>query len=206
MRIGIVAVIYEEPEYQETLKCLMQLDCPIEYVDRGGVGSLAKAYNDGFDRITEKWDLDGIWFVSNFTFDVEVFSKLRQCLIDGWDAVHPAFDSDHPHLRPRKGVKIAQVKYIEFTGPMVNRYVFEAHRLNENMPYWGHDLDWSYRVTQAGAKLACCYEAEIGHTYIRNNVVHPVTKKRLEMRRRTNNKTTNELRRIYGPGWKKLIW
>jgi len=211
MRIGIVAVIYEEPEYQETLKCLMQLDCPIEYVDRQGIGSLAQAYNHGFDRITQKWDLDGIWLVSNITFEVSDFEKLRQCLIDGWDAVHPAFESDHQHIRPndhggKRRTGTREVKFLEFTAPMVNRYVFEAVRLNEKMPYWGHDLDWSYRAKQEGAKLGVCYDASVGHVYIRNNLVHPITRQRMSNRKRTDNQTTRELRRIYGANWRKLLY
>jgi GT2 family glycosyltransferase len=45
---------------------------------------------------------------------------------------------------------------------LVRASVFQDNPLDEMLPYWGQDLDWSYRVRQNGWKLAACSEIELG--------------------------------------------
>ena len=48
--ITIVSIVYHEPEWIETKKCIEACGVPVVYVERSppGVGSLAEAINRGF--------------------------------------------------------------------------------------------------------------------------------------------------------------
>lgn len=52
-----------------------------------------------------------------------------------------------------------------------------------SMPYWGHDLDWSYRAKSIQARLGIHHGVILGHTYIRNSKPHAVTLQRKRLRR-----------------------
>ncbi|HEY4282641.1 MAG TPA: hypothetical protein VGM62_06205, partial [Chthoniobacterales bacterium] len=79
------------------------------------------------------------------------------------------------------------------------------------MPYWGHDLDWGYRVWCAGHNVGVL-QAEtplIDHTYIRfadGRNPHPVTRRRYSLRRQTNAITRTRLVQKYGPNYHDLIF
>lgn len=96
-RVGIVSVIYEEPEWVHTKECIEKCDVPTVYVDRGGTGSLAKAHNQGFKQIIKEHpDLDYVWFMTNPTFEEDVFPKLVAAMeTTGYDCIHPLFYSTH---------------------------------------------------------------------------------------------------------------
>jgi len=90
---------------------------------------------------------------------------------------------------------------------MVRSNVFYDYPLDEKMPYWGHDLDWGYRVRKAKHKLGCLCDEIIGHTYIRHFENHPITKKRKSLRNKTNADTTKALIEKHGKNWRrKLKW
>lgn len=202
MRLVIVSVIYLEPEWQETKKCIEAAGLPVIYVDRKGIGSLAKAYNDGFKQAKELKP-EYIWFVSNVTFDKDLHERLLKN-IGSHSAIHPKFKSDHIHMRDGKGVQ--PVPFIEFTAPIVRADVYEKFLLDENCPYWGHDLIFGYEANKAGYTLAVDYDNEVGHVYIRHSKPNTVTRQRLINRRNTDATTRHYLAKKYGNEWRDIIF
>ncbi len=221
MKVCIIAIEYLEPEYQQ---CRQSIEAAaqeyrnngfiadIYYIDRKGVGSMAEAYNRGFRKHAFSYEF--VWFVSNVVIPVANNYSLNDVLWDmvgwvkdnGFSAVHPCFNSDHLHMRFNEDGLINEAPFLEFTAPLIRRDVFAEFPLDENMPYWGHDLDWGYRVTQAGHRLAVLNTVELGHTYIRNaNQLHPITRKRHALRRVTNASTRAALIKKYGKDWKIVL-
>jgi GT2 family glycosyltransferase len=199
--VCIISVIYEEPEWEETERLVLNAGAPVFFVDREGVGSLAKAINAGFSAFGK--DYKYCWFVTNITFGPTCFPNLIKEMKNGWAALTPAFKSDHKLCRPGEGVRT--VPFVEFTAPIVRSDVLLNFPLDEQMPYWGHDFDWGYRVRQAGHKLGCLATEIIDHVYIRNSKDHPVTKARLRQRKRYNMSTGLALKRKYGKDYKKVL-
>jgi len=206
-KCNVISIIYKELEWCETERCLDQCCYPVHFVDRRGVGSLAKAINSGFKAWAN--GAEYVWFVTNVTFDPECLQKL----IEQMDcnpklaAITPAFASDHAFCRPIGGcAETREVPFIEFTAPIVRASVFRDFPLDENMPYWGHDLDWGYRVRKAGWKLGVYFGATLGHTYIRDtNNDQRITARRYELRRKTNQGTRQALIAKYGAIWRKVV-
>lgn len=205
----IVAIKYEEPEWIQSWDSMAQCACPIIVCDRSGVGNMAKAYNEGFKNSREFLArYDYVWFLSNVTFNDELLPGLIQAMEENnLDAIHPHFNSDHKHLRESKnGGIVEEVPFIEFTAPLIRTRLFNLFSLDEDMPYWGHDLDWSYRVKLAGAKLGVHYGLTIGHTYIRNNEAgHTVTNIRRKLRKLWDKPTQNKLIEKYGNNWREKV-
>lgn len=207
MKLSIVSVIYREPEWAKTRECIEAVRDKVQeivYVDRGGVGSLAKAYNDGFVHLSMPCDL--VWFVSNITFAPNAIERLISSM-NSYGAIHPCFDSDHPHIRPVSGCNdVIPAPFVEFTAPVVRYDLFDAIRLDEQMPYWGHDLDWSYRVKHAGYELGIDHGVSLGHVYLRNSHPHPITRKRKMMRRKYDAPTRTRLKELYGDRWRGVLF
>lgn len=199
----IVSVIYVEKEWQETKACIEKCNVPVIYVDRQGTGSLAEAYNRGFNEIKDKPEY--VWFVSNPTFNDSALSQLVKAMDKTkFAAIHPCFRSDHQHLRNDGSREVKEIKYIEFTCPIVKFDVFADFKLNEKMPYMGHDLDWSYRVKEAGYKIGVDMSVGIKHVYVRH-LNRIISRQRAEKRKRANPSTYQELIRIYGEEWRKVL-
>jgi 3-deoxy-D-manno-octulosonate 8-phosphate phosphatase (KDO 8-P phosphatase) len=152
-------------------------------------------------NLGEKYD--HVWFVTNVTFDPDLPLKLAES-IGSHAAIHPKFKSDHKHMTEGEGVK--EVPFVEFTAPLVRADVFKDLPLDENLPYWAHDLDWGYRVWSAGYSIAVNYDLEVGHTYIRHSKMHPVTKERLRQRRAADQPTREALVKKYGAEWRDIIF
>lgn len=208
MSVCIVAVEYEEPEYTETRAAIENTGQDVVWVDRDGIGSLARAYNEGF-REAQRRGAGMVWFLSNITFGPDVLPRLVGSLAENpeYAAIQPPYDSDHAFLRPNGSGKVESVPYVEFTCPLVRANVFARFPLDERMPYWGHDLDWGFRVRQAGWKVGVDQGCEsIGHTYIRHvqNPL-PVTKKRHALRHASNRATRKALIRKYGNNWAQVL-
>lgn len=208
MRTGVVAIIYAEPEWQNTKRCIQQLKLPTVYVDRDGVGSMAKAYNRGFNKLIELYpDLEFVWMISNVRFNPYIL-KIMEKSMEGFDCLHPSFNSDHPFAQPTfiKGVK--EVPFVEFTAPLIRVETFKKFPLDEQMPYWGHDLDWGYRVRQAGGKVGVHHDVTVQHEYIRFKAKRkplPVTKERQRLRKETNAGTRARLAELYGDNWGQVL-
>ena len=206
-KIAIVSIIYKEPEWAETERCLDKCNVPLFFVDRHGVGSLAKAINSGLRQWGQGFEF--IWFVTNVTFAETCLGFLLQGIEEyGLAGITPCFSSDHVFCRPMPGTHGVnpEIPFLEFTAPLVRTKVLASYPLDEDMPYWGHDLDWGYRVRAAGWKLGVHYDAEIGHVYIRNaENDHHITHKRLQKRRATNASTRAALVAKYGGQWRKKL-
>ncbi len=207
-KCNVVSIIYKELEWADTERCLDKVKpfYPVHFVDRRGVGSLAKAINSGFRAWAN--GAEYIWFVTNVTFTPECPQKL----IDEMDrtglaAITPCFHSDHKFCRPVAGCcETRQAPFIEFTAPIVRASVFKDFPLDENMPYWGHDLDWGFRVRQAGHAIGVYYGEQLEHVYIRNTQNNQrITARRYELRRKTNGTTRQALIAKYGPTWKREL-
>lgn len=208
----IIAIRYTEPEWIETKDLIEQCGVPIIYVDRNGTGPMAEAYNRGFLHLCRSEFLDSVefvWFVSNVTFDPSILKNLvkRLEIRPKLAAVHPSFDnSDHKFCRPDGSNKLKTVPFVEFTAPMVRRSVFEQIVLDENMPYWGHDLDWGHRVRMAGHEIAVDHKNRIYHTYNRDlSNEHPDTLVRRAKRQKADGSTIRCLTRKYGHDWRKVM-
>ncbi len=207
-KCAVVSIIYREIDWASTEKCLLDYcsPYPVFYVDRRGVGSLAKALNAGF----KQWANGAkyIWFVTNVLFSPDCLCNLIDEMDKtGYAAITPAFQSDHLFCRPVKDCKeTKEVPFVEFTAPIVRADVFREFPLDEEMPYWGHDLDWGYRVRAAGHKIGVYHGEQLKHIYIRNNANNNrITQRRYELRGKTNAGTKYALTRKYGPSWKKIL-
>ncbi len=214
MNAAVLAVRYTETWWEkETLACINQLpaNVPVFYCHRepDGVGSLARAINSGFDehRLVA---FDYVWIVTNVLFAPTDFERLVTIAQQRhWVGAHPGFHSDHPFLRPtsdRYGRGDVVVPYIEFTAPLVHGPTFARYLLDEQMPYVGHDLDWSWRVRRAGYHLGVARSVRINHVYNRHlSQVEEATKQRAAAREAAIAPTECRLVEKYGPGWKQVL-
>lgn len=208
-KCSVISVIYRELEWCETERCLLNYckPYPVFFVDRRGVGSLSKALNSGFKAWANGSEY--VWFVTNVLFSKTCLKNL----IEQMDANHtlaaitPAFSSDHVFCRPIDGcVETRDVPFVEFTAPIVRTSVFKDFPLDEDMPYWGHDIDWGYRVRKAGYSLGVYHGEQLGHTYIRNTQNNQrITARRYELRRKTNLNTRQAMIAKYGASWKRAL-
>ncbi len=197
MKLNIVAVKYLEPEYKETLKSLNRLNIRIIFVDRKGVGSLAEAYNRGFEKVNSEF----VWFVSNISFKADVPLRLL-ANVGKYAGIHPQFPSHHKFIRNGKGVQ--DCKFLEFTAPLVRSEVFKEIKLDESMPYWGHDIAFGIECEKRGYKLAIDHTTEVSHVYIWDSKKNPITEERKRLRTESDLSTKNELNKKY-PEWEKYL-
>lgn len=206
--IAIVAVVYQEPDYAVTRRAIEACNVPVCWIDRRGVGSLAKAINDGVAQ-TAPLQAEFLWIVTNVGFGFELLPWLHQRLKGRRDlaALHPAFESDHVFCQPDGSDDIVEVPFVEFTCPLVRAEVLRQYPLDNRMPYWGHDLDWGYRVRAAGWAVGVDHGAPaIEHTYIRNTPqTNPITVERHARRKASNAGTTSLLRTLYGRQWREVL-
>jgi len=207
-KCNVVSIVYLELEWADTERCF-DSGCPpypVFYVDRKGVGSLASAINSGFRQWAN--GAEYIWFVTNVLFSPDCLCNLIDEMDrTGYAAITPCFMSDHQFCRPVEGcTETRAVPFIEFTAPIVRASVFKDYMLDEEMPYWGHDLDWGYRVRAAGHKIGVYHGEQVGHSYIRNTKNNNrITERRYELRRKTNASTRHALVNKYGSDWKQVL-
>ncbi len=206
--LTILHIRYLEPYGTQIYDLVMDVDCKKVFVNRSpeGIGSLAEAINRGIKEV----DTEYCWIVTNNTFAPTAPYKLLDEIKkhEKMAAIHPCFDSDHSFLRPHvfKGIIEAFVPFVEFTSPIVRTQVLKETPLDEDMPYWGHDLDWGFRVREKGYSLAVHHGVEINHVYIRNQKEkHPITKMRWDLRKSHNMSTTGYLVLKYGKNWKRKL-
>lgn len=201
MKTAILSVIYQEPDWHQTVDCIANHapGYPVFFVDRKGTGSLAEAFNRGFkENNLIVYDL--VWFLTNVRFGPRTLQRLEDHMWKTpYAAIHPAFESDHHHLRPKQVDEVFEVAFVEFTAPLVRSSIFANNPLDERMPYAGHDLDWGYRVRYAGHLIGVYHGVTVEHTYIRHNKrKHPVTALRANLRAATEEPTKQLLAQIYG--------
>lgn len=206
----IILMKYDEPEWKETFECAYKTGCPILIADRAGVGSMSEAYNRTFrDNYPLIKQYKYVWFVSNIIFSIDDYNAMKRVLKNHPDVscIHPCFDSDHKHLQPQEGNSdISEVPYVEFTAPMMPTWLFSDFPLDEDMPFVGNDLDWSFRVKKAKYRLFVHYGVTVEHTYIRKNVQgHDVTDIRRKIRKSWQAHTEDALIGKYGVNWRKVL-
>lgn len=212
MKIACIVLRYEEPGWtDETLKCIPSSHRKnVFFADRHGVGNMSKAFNEACvqafrDSIYSM--PEAIFWSTNVTFDPGVIDRMYELLFSDSRiaAVHAMHDSDHAHLHP--GNTPGEIPFIELTCAMFKVDALgEIGGMDELMPYWGMDLDWSHRAKQAGWKLFRGPDA-VSHTYLRNiKNKHPISKIREELRAYHHNLTIQRLTEIYGANWKQILW
>jgi GT2 family glycosyltransferase len=190
-----------------TFDCLQADSVRCLYLaDREGVGSMSAAFNREAGKVIRaKKAPEFIWFVTNVAFE----PGTAQALLDAFDedtaAVHPKFASDHPHIASPRGVQ--DVPFVEWTAPMIRvEALREVGLLDEDMPYVGMDLDWSYRAREIGWKLRATAGAVVQHAYLRHNAPEPVSKVREQLRALYNHQTNEKMIKKYGQNWKARLW
>lgn len=205
-KLAIIALKYLEPEYKQTVECLEKSGFPVFYADRDGVGNMSRAFNDCFlKNIDGKFE--NVWFVTNILFDHQVTHKLLTALQSGYDAVHPAHESDHKHLWSDGSQIPRHINFIEFTAPMFKSEVFKKFMLDENTWYYYMDLIISYQLRQNNYKMAVHNGASISHKYLRNNTKkHPITLLREKLRNLVDKEQQQYLIQKYGANWRQIIW
>lgn len=202
----IISIVYHEPEWQQTKACIEATGLPVHYVERNpkGIGSLSEAINRGFRECNAMY-YKFAWIVTNVTFEPDLPGRLAKNM-GNHAAIHPAFDSDHIHERPDGSGEVKAVPFIEFTAAMVDTEVHQYYPLDEKMPYWGMDLDYSYRLWQDGYNVAVDHSAEIGHTYIRNKQPNHYTIRRKAARKANDHRTKQRLSEKYGREWRDIVF
>lgn len=198
MKLQIVAVQYLEPEYNATLRSINMCQIPTIFVDRKGVGSLAEAYNRGFQKVQAEY----VWFISNISFDKTVPGRLLKS-VEGYAGVHPEFDSHHKFIRKGKGIEKAP--FLEFTAPLIRSEVFKEIGLIEEMPYWGHDIAFGIECQKKGYELAVDHTTRIDHVYIWDSKRNKITEERKKRRLETDKQTEEYLDTHY-QGWRKQVY
>ena len=226
--ICAIVLKYEEPGWTEqTIACCEAAGITkIVIADRDGVGNMSKAFNACAFRVLEQYypgpskrfyfvkhayDVEPgerpfIWFLTNVTFTPDVPLALMAAFDDKTAAVHPCHDSDHAHLKTC-GHTPQEVPFIEFTAPMFRTEALEKiGGAEEAMPYWGMDLDWSYRAKQAGYNLKVSL-ARVQHVYLRHQKAkHPISTFREQLRAYHHKLTEEALVQKYGPKWEQTLW
>jgi hypothetical protein len=207
-RITIVAIVYREPEYEDTRRCIEATGLPVVWVERDpiGVGSLAEAVNRGV-RMAPLSDF--LFIVTNVTFSkdlpVAVAEEFNGCPTIA--AIAPCFDSDHKHSQQQKhACPIQVVPFVEFTAVMVRDHVMRDFPLDEDLEYVGHDMDWGVRMRRAAWMLAVDHREKLGHTYIRHKKErNAYTEKRKMLRKAALPQTISKLKEKYGMNYKDII-
>lgn len=181
-------------------------NCDIFMADREGVGNMSLAFNRAMEEIATKGLYpEFVWMVTNITFEPGTVQALIDAFDDNTAAVHPKFASDHPHIINPKGIQ--EVPFVEWTAPMVRYNAWrDIGPLDEDMPYWGMDLDWSYRAKQEGYSLKATAHAVVNHTYLRHNAPEPISKIRKELRYLYDSQTEQALVRKYGIDYRHKVW
>jgi len=206
-RILAVQLLYREEGWTQTTRQALDAAGITQVLpaDREGVGNMSRAFNHAWLQahatIPEKFDF--VWFVTNVTFPPDMPEKLLALFDKTTAAVHPRMDSDHPHLRDGG----QGVPFIELTAPMFSvSALISVGMMDEDLPYWGMDLDWSYRATTKGFSLHVHGETKIQHRYLRHFAPQPISKVRAERRKLYDAATEYRLREKYGTEWIKKLW
>ena len=207
----IVLRYHEKGWTEKTVACLIAAgfeESDIVYADREGVGNMSKAFNNAFQDKLMNDQKPFTWFLTNVAFPEQMPASLLDLILSDKDiaAVHPAFDSDHPHIRNAYGIS-REVPFVEWTAPLVNAALFFDVYLDSDMPYWGMDLDWSYRAREEGYTLAIDGRHRLGHTYLRlTDQKDPITIERERIRKTFDKSTEERLIEKYGADWMVKLW
>lgn len=203
-----IVLIYEERNWtQQSTDCLRAAGLDnIHYVDRDGVGSMAKAFNRGAKQVLSKRKKPKyLWFVTNVTFPAFLPGAMLEKMEDivTAAAIHPPFDSDHPHIRKPNG---KWAPFVEWTAPFVRVDAWQdVGELDEAMPYVHFDLDWSHRATQAGWVLMVAETGRLNHTYLWCDAPEPISELRRQLRTLRHPASLARMQEKWGADWKTKL-
>lgn len=216
-----IVLLYEEKGWTEkTVQCLIDAgfqEEQIMYANRDGVGNMSRAFNEAVKKNgnvfqTRMDDLNFtpgkkfIWFLTNVEFPPEMPLSLLSAFDSETAIVHPAFDSEHPHMNKAFGV-VPDVPFIEWTSPMVRALpFFYFGMLDEKMPYWGMDLHFSHQCRERGYCLKVDGRYRLKHNYLRVHSPEKISQIRKELRYLYDKPTENRLIEIYGEDYLQVIW
>ncbi len=216
MSLAAVILKYDEPGWTErTYECAKAAGIKrIIFADRHGVGNMSRAFNDAIfnpdGSIKNVFSIyTHIWWLTNVEFTPDTAGQLLAAFDNDPDndtaAVHPCHPSDHRHLQ--SAIQPAVVPFIELTAPMFStKALRRVGPMDDDMPYWGMDLDWSHRAKSAGYKLMVS-PARVGHEYLRHvKNKSAITEVRERMRVIWHSHTEAALIRKYGVDWHTKIW
>ena len=224
-QIQPIVLRYNETGWTEkTVACLIAAGfkkSDIVYADRKGVGNMSKAFNEacwpifdpkgyGYHGPSDSKNVKRyFWFLTNVTFPEQMPLSLLDLISsdDEIAAVHPAFDSDHAHIKNAYGIS-RDAPFIEWTAPLIRtNTLYVVGWPDEKMPYWGMDLDWSYRAREKGYTLAIDGCHRLGHTYLRlTDQKEPITLERERIRKTFDRSTEERLIEKYGADWMQKLW
>ena len=213
----VVALVlgYKEPGWTgKTVECAMdtpEIGGVFTILRENGVGGMAHVFNIGmelFNGYAIENGIGWVWHLTNVRFDPAMLSHLLEHADETTAAIHPRFRSDHPHMceSTQDG---RQVPFVEWTAPLINLQAWKkVGLLDTDMPYWGFDLDWSYRAREAGYSLKVCCSCSLEHTYLRDTdkAEHPITTERRKVRKLFDKSTERRLADKWGPDWLQRLW
>lgn len=207
--LPIVLQYEEQGQTRTTLDCLKVAGFTKWLMaDREGVGSMSRAFNRAVRENQETVKrYEFIWFVTNVSFAPSLPASLLEALEShpGAIAVHPAMDSDHPHIR-QNGQEVKAVPFIEWTAPLIAVEGWEdVGELDEAMPYVHFDLDWSHRARQAGWELLVDGRVKVNHTYLWKKAPEKISHLRRELRALRHPASVARMVEKWGPDWKKKL-
>lgn len=203
-----VVLLYDEPEWTERVfRCLEAAGFkqPFATADRDGVGSMSKAFNEAVQHSAHRID-KYVWFLTNVTFPPELPAALYETLEadPACAAVHPAFDSDHPHIK--NAARVDVVPFIEWTAPMIRLEALDdVGLLDTAMPYVHFDLDWSRRALDSDWRLKVDGRYRLEHTYLWKDAPHPISRFRRELRALRHDASVARMREKWGDDWMKKL-
>lgn len=221
-----IVLKYEEKGVTEkTVQCLLDAGFDKEnivFADRDGVGNMSRAFNTSMHILkteddleylqfrgevrTRMMDIKYIWFLTNVEFPPEMPLSLLSAFDEETAAVHPAFESSHDFIRDAIGV-VPEAPFIEWTAPMVRANTFyDLDGLDYNLPYWGMDLDFSYRAKQAGYVLKIDGRYRLKHAYLHLHAPEPISEIRKQLRALYDKATEERLIEKYGENWLQKLW
>ena len=219
---NVLAVVlgYYEPGYLKRTTDSLNV-CQIDYVvqmrDDNGIGSMAASFNRAMERFAVGQGLDYVWMLTNVGFSNDMLMHLIGVLNSHprCAAVHPVFESDHPHLNSRRlGDKDcpahgSMIPFVEWTAPMIRMEAWsEIGQLDYEMPYWGFDLDWSHRALQLDWNLRVSTKSTLEHKYLRDRDKkdHSITLNRRRKRTEFDRSTDARLQKKWGKKWLCDLW
>ncbi|NIV33078.1 MAG: hypothetical protein GWN58_27615 [Anaerolineae bacterium] len=211
-KVAAILLGYKEPGWtKRTFDCALQAEFgPIFTIAReDGVGPMSSVFNAGMELMIE-FGAEWVWHLTNVAFPPEMIGALLEHGGADVAAIHPVFDSDHRHLRAGKQKEDgACVPFVEWTAPLVSVQAWqEVGPLDEEMGYWGFDLDWSHRARVRGFQPKVCTTYKLDHTYLRveDSAEHTITKMRRSERARHDVATEARLKAKWGEDWLAKLW
>lgn len=204
--LALVALVYEEPDYEVTRKAIAATGLPVYWADRQGWGNFSEAMNRAFRQVVE----DVVWFVTDVDFEPETPHRLLASLTNNnLVALHPEHASDHVTHTANGNQGIELVPFIEWTAPMVrSAWYRDLGGLDEDHWYRYMDLIFSKRVRDCGGLLGVDHDNRVRHVYRKYRELHEqheITVRRYTHRDARDGMEREMLCAKFGPNWPMVL-